>query len=93
MDNITHGTFTLTGAAESITGLPAGADGGVILKALKTNAADVFVGSTGVTKAGSATDGVPLAAGESIPIDIYNPADLKVIGTAGDKIAWMSLTS
>ena len=93
LNNLSHGTHELTGATEEEVALPVGSTGGFLLQAHPNNAANMLLGSDGLTNDGSATDGIVLVPGASVPIDLYNPGDLRVIGTIGDKLAWLALTS
>jgi hypothetical protein len=96
LNTLESGTYALASTdPEQIDALPAGASGGIIIKALSGNTDDVFVGgSSSVTNTGAAaTDGFPLAPGESVPIDLYNANDLWFKGTIGDRIAFLSLTA
>src|SRR5688572_31773629 len=59
----------------------------VLLKAASTNAGTLYLGPTGVL----ATNGFPLAPGESIAIDASELSAIFVIGTAGDDLAILGL--
>ena len=59
----------------------------VLLKAPSTNVGTVYLGPTGVL----ATNGFPLAPGESIAIDASELSAIFAIGTAGDDVALLAL--
>ena len=64
--------------------------GGVfILKALTTNSGVAYFGNDGNGTVSSLT-GIPLAAGESLPVNVSNLSTLYFNSTAGsEKIAWV----
>lgn len=94
-NTVQHWTFALPdGNANALPFAGAAGPVGGVLKALSTNAATIFVGGTGVTKTGLATDGLPLAPGDQVNVaDLVNTGALKVIGTAGDKVAFLGSSS
>jgi hypothetical protein len=63
---------------------------GIALKAPKTNVGVVWIGVAG--KAKSSNGGYPLAAGESIALDVKNAQNLSYsVDTANDKLNWLTL--
>lgn len=78
------GVFTLAGgSAETITGLVA--NPATVLKAPASNASAIEIGNSGF----GAGTGFPLNPGESISTEAINPQNLRVRGTAGQKLAFM----
>jgi hypothetical protein len=67
--------------------LSAGGASNLLMKALKANAGDVFVGASGFA---GAADGFPLSAGEGISLDITSPNKVKFRGTTNDKVAFIT---
>lgn len=59
----------------------------VVVKALAANTQKVYLGPSGVT----AADGLELAAGDFVSLDMANPNDLYVIGTNLEKVGWLAL--
>ena len=73
---------TAGAAAAQVTVMTA-AKRGILVKALSTNAASVFVGNSTVTT----SNGIELVAGESLFIALSDPSDLFVVAAgAGDKL-------
>lgn len=58
---------------------------GVIVQALSTNVASIYIGFSGVTTA----TGYELQPGQATSTAIDNTNKLYVIGTSGDKICWI----
>jgi hypothetical protein len=65
-----------------------GATGGVAIKALPTNSGVLWVADRSDV---AATNGWPLAAGESIVLGIQQLSKLYYIGTSGDKFAYAAV--
>ena len=65
---------------------------GVLIKAASTNTGVVYIGHTNVTaNSADLTDGMPVAAGESVTIEIDEPSKLYVIASAaGQKVYWVA---
>jgi hypothetical protein len=84
MDTVVTGQFTLVGG--SAENPPLTGNGSVLVKALSTNGADVQIGN------GSFADGTGyrLSPGEFISLDVINPGKIRIRGTAGDKITWIT---
>ena len=59
----------------------------VIVKAHAANANPLYLGPEGVTTA----NGLEVAAGDYLAIDVINPGELYVIGTATQKAGWLVL--
>lgn len=68
---------------------PAGARAhSIIIKALKTNVGNVWIGKQEAAK--SSNGGFPLAPGEFVAIDLKNTQSLRYsFDTANDKLAWL----
>jgi len=72
-----------TGTAEAIgSSLPIPDGVGIVVKALSTNTATVFVGGSGVTT----SDGFELSAGDSVTYYVDNLADVYVISGSADQV-------
>jgi hypothetical protein len=83
-DTVATDQFTLAGGLAENP--PFTGNGAILIKALSTNAADVQIGS------GALVDGhgYILSPGEFVTLDVVNPGKLRVRGTAGDKVTWMT---
>jgi hypothetical protein len=92
--HIPHGQAAVTtiAAALSANVTQIGRDS-LIIKAHAGNSGSVYIGETGVTT----STGYPLAPGEEIAMvssvhprrETFKPADVYVVGTNGDRVAWM----
>ena len=60
-----------------------------VLKAHNANGANVFVGDSGVTTG----SGFELGAGEAVSIDAVSVRQVYIIGTAGDKVGVLGMSS
>lgn len=75
-----------TAAAERLTAQSTGnvprANGGIVVKALSTNTAVVYVGDSSVTT----SDGFPLSANESISLPVDDPSKVYCISGTSSQV-------
>lgn len=79
---------TGTAIALSASAVPCRA---VIVAAHPSNAAQVWVGTAGVSATGGSETGMPLQANEKFVMEIDDVAKLFANGTAGDVVTWVAL--
>jgi hypothetical protein len=84
---ITQVNITTLNTAQQLTSVR-GAAGGIGIKALPANTGTVWLKEDNTV---SATTGWPLAAGESIVLDIKQSSKLWVYGAANDRVAIASV--
>lgn len=91
---IDSGTFTLPSGSNVPffgNGAPTTQGGqGLTLKAPTGNTGQVFIGGDA---AGNATNMYPIDKGEILNIEILNPKSIRVLGTSGDKLHWVRISS
>jgi len=80
-------------SAEALTTTSFAAKRGVVVKAASTNTGIIYVGNSDVTDGDTAaTDGIPLAAGESLEIEVSNPNTIYVIASVvNQKVFWLAI--
>lgn len=83
--NVYTGQQTAGTAATALTGTSTALVNGIIVKALTTNTATLYVGAAGV----SSSTGFPLSPGESTSIAVSNLNLVYVIGNNTDKVSWI----
>jgi hypothetical protein len=90
-DTFRAGQATLSGSAEQLKTIAPELMGGATgaIKSMSTNAAAIYIGEDNTV---SATTGWELVPGESYGIDILNLGKIWIIGTAGEKICWSTLS-
>lgn len=82
------------GTAESLMAAPAVGCAALVLTAETDNTGYVVVGDSGVVAAEATRKGTPLAAGESMSLDIQNPSLVYLdVTVSGDGVTWSYLTS
>jgi hypothetical protein len=81
--NIDHGRYVVSAVATVL--MTRRATRSIAITALSTNAGTTYIGRTGV----STSTGFPLAAGTTIILEIGDPSEIYVIGTASDVLAWL----
>lgn len=86
-NKVNTGQLPLTGVAQQLPSEP-GAQGGFAIKANPANAGIAWLGEDATV---SATTGFPLAAGEGVVVDILSLNRIFVIGTAADRISYMTV--
>lgn len=85
---IVTGQVTLTGGADQLVTQAVGDSPlAIALKAPAANAASAVYGPAGVT----AATGDVLDPGDRVSLDLEDPQDIRVLGTAGDKISYVLL--
>jgi hypothetical protein len=86
--DLSHGQLALTGSAQRLT-----TDddflGAIAVRAMTANAGKVYVGSSSSV---SPTNGYELNAGEAVSLDITGAQLIWVIGTASDRVCWISIS-
>jgi hypothetical protein len=87
---LAHGGMQMTaGAREAITTTPTPCSGALV-KAYDDNAATIWVGGSLVTAGKTSTGGYPLEPGESVGVPCEDAADIYVIGSGTDGVAWFA---
>ena len=83
-----HGAKSVDGTAVVLSVSVVPLRNGVVVKAASTNPGTVYVGGSTVTaNTADATDGLPLAAGESVMVEVEKVSLLYAIGSAaGQKV-------
>lgn len=79
------GQTTSNTTAVQLSAVSTPATNGILVQALSTNTASVFIGGSGV----ATSSGFELQAGQAVPFTVDNITDLYVIGSNGtDKVCW-----
>lgn len=85
-DSLRSGQVTLSGGVDSIN-----AASGSKFRIKNMSATNVaYIGPASPTL--TATNGYPLAPGESVDVDVVSPNKIRVLGTAADKVAFLAIS-
>jgi hypothetical protein len=86
-DQIRCGQIAMTGAAVQLAAIPKSVQT-VMLKNHKANVGTMWVGSDNTV---SNTTGFEFSPGDTLSLDLLNPGRIWVIGTAAEKLSWMTV--